>query len=57
MLPCATGIEYLYYLFHIHDLGRETKIDNFFPHLIMSSVLLHAGQRLGGLQTIYSAGG
>ena len=46
MLPCATlfGIEYLCYLFHIHDLGRENEIDNvFFSHLIMSSVLVHAG--------------
>ena len=30
MLPRATGIEYLCYLFHIHDLGRENKIHNFF---------------------------
>ena len=28
-VPHATGIEYLCYLFHIHDLGRENKIDNF----------------------------
>ena len=44
MLPRATGIEYLCYLFYTHDLGRENKIDNFFfPHLIMSRVLVHAG--------------
>ena len=44
MLPRATGIEYLCYLFYTHDLGRENKIDNFFfPDLIMSSVLVHAG--------------
>ena len=43
-VPHATGIEYLCYLFHIHDLGRKNKIDNFlFSHLIMSSVLVHAG--------------
>ena len=30
MLKCATGIEYLCCLFHIHDLRRENKIDNFF---------------------------
>ena len=29
-VPHATGIEYLCYLFHIHDLRRENKIDNFF---------------------------
>ena len=29
-VPHATGIEYLCYLFHIHDLGRENKIHNFF---------------------------
>ena len=43
-VPHATGIEYLCYLFHIHDLGRKNKIDTFlFSHLIMSSVLVHAG--------------
>ena len=31
MLPYASGIEYLCYLFHIYDLGRENKIDTFFP--------------------------
>ena len=31
MLSHATGIDYLCYLFHIHDLGRESKIDIFFP--------------------------
>ena len=34
MLSRDTGIEYLCYLFHIYDLGRENKIDNilfFFP--------------------------
>ena len=36
-------IEYLCYLFHIYDLGRENKIDTFFPHLITVSVLVHAG--------------
>ena len=30
MLSRATGIDYLCYLFHIHDLGRENKIDFFF---------------------------
>ena len=45
MLSRATGIDYLCYLFHIHDLGRENKIDFFFffSHLIMSRVLVHAG--------------
>ena len=48
MLPCATlfGVEYLCYVFHIHDLGRENKIDKFFfifLYLIMSSILVHAG--------------
>ena len=33
-VPRATGIEYLCYLFHIDDLGRENKIDNFFPPLM-----------------------
>ena len=42
-VPHATGIEYLCYLFHIYDLGRENKIDTFFPHLITVSVLVHAG--------------
>ena len=45
MLSHATGIDYLCYLFHIHDLGRENKIDFFFffSHLIMSRVLVHVG--------------
>ena len=45
MLPYATlfGIEYLCCLFHIHDLGRENKIEIFFSHLNMSCVLVHAG--------------
>ena len=44
MLTHATGVEYPCYLFYIHDLGRENKIKNFlFSHLIMSSVLVHAG--------------
>ena len=46
MLSCATlsGIDYLCYLFHFHDYGRENKLDNFPPpHLIMSSVLVHFG--------------
>ena len=30
MLPCVFGIEHLCYLFHIHVLGREKKIDTFF---------------------------
>ena len=58
-LPCATlfGIEYLCYLSHIRDLGRENYIDNFPPHLIMASVLVHAAsvtkwQRLGGLSAM-----
>ena len=68
MLPCVTlfGIEYLCYLFHFHDYGRENKLDNFFffPHLIMSSVLVHFGcfykiQRLGGVinNVIYHSSG
>ena len=45
MLSCDTlfGIEYLCYLFHIHDLGWENRIDNPPPNLIISSVLVHAG--------------
>ena len=33
MLPCVFGIEQPCYLFHFHVLGREKKIDNFFPPL------------------------
>ena len=68
MLSRATlsRIEYLCYLFHFHDYGRENKLDNFFffPHLIMSSVLVHFGcfykiQRLGGVinNVIYHSSG